>query len=135
MRHEFEVDLKPVWHRLPGCPRPPKRRIPPIRRMLVLAYQIKDHMTAHKVRTLTEFCRRTGITPARGSQIMSLLQLSPRIQEQILLEESARHYDMSEYVIRPILKELIWEFQEETWENSALLKKGRHVVLLHLKRK
>ncbi len=130
MRYEFEVDLKPVWHKPPPTTVPVKGRIPPIRRALVLAYQVREYMTAHKVQSLTAFCRLKGITPARVSQILSLLQLSCRIQEQIILENSVRLYGLSEYVIRPLMKEVLWETQEELWKKCVIVKDDRRNQLV-----
>ena len=83
MRYEFLLDLKSVR---PG-PRPSSERtrprVPPMRRTLVLAYQIRDYMIANRLPTLSAFCECAHITRARASQIMNLLHLSPRIQEKI----------------------------------------------------
>lgn len=131
MRYEFDVELGQVWHRPPVKKVYPRREFPPIRRILVLAYQIRDHMTENGIHSLSELSRRMDVTPARASQILSFLQLSARIQEQILLGDYSRLYGLSEYIIRPIFKEILWERQEELWKKCRIMKgKRRHQLLL-----
>ena len=128
MRYEFEVDLKPVWHRLPSIVEAEKPRVPPIRRTLVLAYQIADYMAAHKIETLPVFSKFAHVSPARISQILNLTRLSPRIQEEILTSDRPELQRVTEIQVRPIVAEVFWPKQEELWKtlNAA----GQYVVML-----
>lgn len=111
MRYEFSVELRRIK---PNIPEPPKPRVPPIRRTLILAYQIADYMKARGIISLNHFCRQAQITSARGSQIMSLLNLSPAIQEQILTDDNAVK-DFAERQLRHIFQESLWKKQEVLW--------------------
>jgi len=130
MRYEFEVETKLVWHRPLEELKPKKPKAPPIRRTLVLAYQISNYMAAHKITTLGAFCEHANVTPARITQILGLLHLSIRIQEQILMDESPKLYKMTEWAVRPLLKELYWPHQEELWR--AILQRD---IKIDLRRK
>ncbi len=114
MRYEFAIEMTPLWHRPPVKPDSIKR-VPRLRRMLVLAYQIAEYMEVNKVSSMSEFCRSIHITPARGSQIINLLYLSPRIQEDILLSDDLKLRKIHEWIIRPLFKEVYWPHQEDKW--------------------
>src|SRR5271170_554333 len=102
MRFEFDVDLKPVWHR-PQAPTEPKKRVSPIRRTLVLAYQIADYIAANNMPTLKAFCQHAHITSARATQIMNMQHLSPKIQAYILMKDHRNLSKLSEFHIRPLI--------------------------------
>lgn len=121
MRFEFDVELTPVWHR-PKPPKEPKKRIPPIRRTLVLAYQLADYMAANNISSLKELCRHVHMTRAHATQIMNTRLLSPRIQEQILLKDNPKIADITEYHVRTLVKESVWKRQEMIWLKILLWK-------------
>jgi hypothetical protein len=118
MRHEFEVNLKPVRPR--PCtdlsPQPAKPYVPPLRRTLVLAYQIVEYVNKNDLRSMADFCRQAHITSPRATQILALLLLSPRIQEQILVGGDAALKGVREETLRPNLKEIVWADQEKAWK-------------------
>lgn len=105
MKYEFDVQLKPVWHK--PAPKAQKVKIPGILRALVLAHQIDGYMRENNLLTIKDFCRRAKITPARGTQLMRLLQLSPRIQTEILSGKNIGG-NHAEHNIRHIAKEVLW---------------------------
>jgi len=114
MRYEFNLDLNPVWHKSKKVPGEMKE--PNLRLALTLAHQIAEYMRDNRVKSMTEFCAFANISPARATQILRLLCLSPKIQEQILLApKSMRLYRVSEHKIRDITKEIVWEKQEALW--------------------
>jgi hypothetical protein len=112
MKYEFEVNLKPVWHKKAETCNPIKT--PGILKSLVTAYQIADYMRANDIGTLKGFCRKAKITTARATQLIRLLQLSPCIQEAILSSRYATT-NLTEHDIRPITMEIIWEQQNKLW--------------------
>lgn len=118
MRHEFEVNLKPVRPRprIDPSPQPAKPHVPPLRRTLALAYQIVDYVKRNDLRNIADFCRQAHITSPRATQILGLLILSPRIQEQILAGDDAALKGLREETIRPYLKEIVWSNQEKIWK-------------------
>ncbi len=89
MRAEFKVSLKRTKLNLIRRDRNKLHREPILRQYLVLAHQIKEVLKTQPNRTSKEISSWIGYTPARMSQIMSLLFLSPFIQEEILLSRKS----------------------------------------------
>lgn len=56
-------------------------------RALALAYYIEDALESGRVASASEAAAYLGVTRARVSQIMALLGLSARLQEQVLMGE------------------------------------------------
>ena len=117
MTFEFDLNLKPVRHKDKPPPKPSKE--PGIRKALVTAYQIADYMRLNQIPTLKAFCRHANITPARATQIMRLLQLSPRIQENILLNDPGALAKLTEHNTRMVSKRLLWDEQEVIWDTDV----------------
>ncbi len=59
-------------------------RVPRISRLLALAIHFEGLVHRDEVRNHADLARLGGVTPARISQIMDLLNLAPAIQEEIL---------------------------------------------------
>lgn len=116
MRYEFVVELKPVWPKPRAGPTLSRLNTPIIQRTLVMAYQIADYMAANNLLMFKDFCRHAHITAPRATQIMNMLLLSPRIQEQILSGDTPKVHRLRERDIRPLLKEAFWPRQEELWQ-------------------
>ena len=122
MRFKFEVDLKPSRKRPQVKPKIDRKRIPTIRRTLVLAHQIAEYMKLHNVRTFVAFRSRAQVSATRMTQIMNLLYLSPKIQEEILTEEKHPFLRLRESDLVPLFKVPSWRRQEELWNTwKALL--------------
>jgi hypothetical protein len=85
-------------------PRPPKApRVPRVKELLLQAQEWRKLLTSGEVRNQAEIAQRQGITRARVTQIMSLLQLSPKIQPRILeMPKSVRRPNITERALRPI---------------------------------
>ncbi|MFA5411295.1 MAG: hypothetical protein WC321_05490 [Candidatus Omnitrophota bacterium] len=47
---------------------------------------------------------------------MGMLLLAPDIQEQILLSRDGKIFEIPEYKVNEIAKELDWSKQKETWQ-------------------
>jgi hypothetical protein len=116
MTFEFEVNLKHVNHRSQRYFMAKVTKEPRIRQDLILAYQLKELMEQDKGITLKEIAGWLGITYGRLLQIMALLLLAPKIQEEIIFSEEIKIYLLSERKIRGITKEIIWEKQFSAWQ-------------------
>lgn len=65
--------------------------------------------------TLKEISGWVGYTPARMSQIMSLLFLSPFIQEEILLSNEPYLHKLTINDANLMSRELLWDRQKMMW--------------------
>lgn len=115
MLYEFVVDLKPACRRIRPKATSARRDVSILRRSLVLAYQIADYMAANGIKTFKDFSRCADITAPRVTQIMNLLLLSPRIQEEILMEDGPRLHRLRERDLQFLVRETSWARQEELW--------------------
>jgi hypothetical protein len=95
----------------------PAGRIPRIARLMALAIRCERLIRDGVVADQSELARFGHITTARMTQIMSLLNLAPDIQEQILLlPRTERGRDaVKETDIRPIATTLDWRKQRRMW--------------------
>jgi len=121
MRYEFNIELKQVLHKTQYNPETANFRVPPIKRTLVLAYQIADYMKNHNISTMKAFCKHGNITSGRLTQIMKVLLLSLNIQTEILTTDNPKFYKISEVTLRPLLQEVLWPKQEELWRSFSVL--------------
>ena len=83
-----------------------RRNVGRAARMLALAYKVEGMVESGELKDCAEGARRLGITRARMSQVMALLNLAPSIQEAILAGEH-----LTERLLRPALSEADWEAQ------------------------
>ncbi|MCD6134364.1 MAG: recombinase family protein [Candidatus Omnitrophica bacterium] len=107
----FETDLK----KTPKANRKEIDKEPPIRRILILAYQIKKLIKEGKISHHRQVCRWLNISPTRIDQIMNILLLSPQIQKEIILTNNPKIASLPEFRIRPILKKPLWKEQLSCW--------------------
>ena len=77
-------------------------------RQLALAYYIERLIESGDIKNYSVAARKIGVTRTRMTQIRNLLNLSPRIQESILLEECK----ISERQLRKITDIPDWNRQE-----------------------
>ncbi len=115
MRAEFKVSLKRTKLNRIRRDRNKLHREPILRQYLVLAHQIKEVLKTQSNRTSKEISSWIGYTPARMSQIMSLLFLSPFIQEEILLSSKSFLHQRTINNAHKISQELLWDKQKELW--------------------
>ncbi len=88
-------DLKP-----PTVAKTPRR----VTELLRKAIEWRRQLDAGEVRNQSDIARREGITRARVTQIMGMLQFAPEIQEQILyLPDAGRRPLITERILRPIV--------------------------------
>lgn len=95
----------------------PMGRIPRIARLMALALRCEKLIRDGAVADQSELARFGHITTARMTQIMSLLNLAPELQEQILLlPRTERGRDaIKEADVRPIATTLDWRKQRRMW--------------------
>ena len=82
--------------------------VPRVARMIALAHYIERAVESGLVESPADMARRLGITPARMTQVMNLLNLAPRIVEAIL---TGKAYT-SERALRATVREPNWPCQK-----------------------
>jgi hypothetical protein len=99
------------------APERPTGRIQRIARLMALAILSRELIRTGVVTDQSMLAGTGRITTARMTQIMSLLNLAPDIQEQLLfLPRVERGRDVvKETDIRPILSTLDWRKQRQMW--------------------
>ena len=92
-------------------------RVPRVARLMALAIRFERLLREGAVKSYAELARLGHVTSARVSQVMSLLQLAPDVQEQVLfLPRTQRGHDT--IILRdllPIAAELDWRKQRRAW--------------------
>lgn len=88
---------------------------PPILRTLALAHQIDARMKAGQFKNYGDAACWLGVSRARVSQIMSLMLLSPAIQEAILTDLPPRLATLTDKRLRPIAAIPHWGKQATLW--------------------
>ena len=87
-------------------------RIPRITRLMALAIHFNGLIRKGAVRDYADLARLGGVTRARISQVMDLLNLAPEIQEELLfLPVVTCRDDLSERRVRQIPTAASWEDQ------------------------
>lgn len=104
-------------------PRPalPPGRVPRVARLLALAHHFDGLLRQGLVKDQAELARLGRVTPARISQIMNLLLLSPDIQEAVLfLPLTTRGRDpLRLAILQPIALTAPWSEQRRAWARLA----------------
>ncbi len=77
--------------------------------------QNKEVLKIQPNRTMKELSGWIEYTPARMSQIMNLLFLSPFIQKEILLSSKSFLHQLTINFAHKISQELLWDKQKELW--------------------
>jgi hypothetical protein len=98
--------------------------IPRLARLLALAIHLEQLLEQGVASSQAELARLGHVTRARLTQIISLRQLAPDIQEEILFLPPTKpgHLALTERHVRPLLRTVIWSEQRRLW---AALKAGR----------
>ncbi len=87
------------------CAVPPEGKpVSRVARMLALAHHLNRLIEAGELQSVAEASRALGLSRARLTQVMGLLQLAPEIQEQVLVGE----INGSERRLRKVVKEADW---------------------------
>jgi hypothetical protein len=109
-----------------GAPKPPKPvelgHIPRISRLMALAIHYDGLIRKGIMRDYAEIARLGGVSRARVSQIMDLLNLAPEIQEEILfLPRVVGKEEVTERQTRPVVTQDGWEAQMKVWSTFPSL--------------
>ena len=105
-------------HLRPGpAPETPQGKIPRISRLMALAIHCQELLRTGQITNQSELAEYAQITPARLTQILTLLNLAPDIQEEILFlpRTTAGRGDIQEKYVRRIALGLDWKRQREMW--------------------
>jgi DNA invertase Pin-like site-specific DNA recombinase len=92
---------------------------PQLRQNLLLALQIQELIDKNKAKDIKEVSGWLNLSQQRVNQIMSLLFLSPRIQEEIILKNDPCLFEIPEYKLRIITDELDWNKQYAMWQKLS----------------
>ncbi len=98
----------------------PQGKIPRISRLMALAIHCDELLRTGQITNQSELARYANITPARMTQILTLLNLAPDVQEEILfLPRTIEGRDaIRENDVRTIAAELEWGRQRTLWTKS-----------------
>jgi hypothetical protein len=99
--------------------RAPTRRYPArIARQLALAHALRRRLERGEFADFADMARQLGFTRARVTQLMDLLLLAPKVQEEILfLELPPGAQPVSERGLRDaVLGTVDWREQQRRWE-------------------
>jgi hypothetical protein len=114
----FSFDLdRTRQKKRPGAALPP--RVPRLARLLALALKLEGLVRSRTIRDYTTLARLGQVSRARMSQVMSLVQLAPDIQEEILFLSSTQSGRDSITLghLQPIARVPSWAKQRRLWHH------------------
>ena len=113
MKIEYTLPFRRAPRQLMSLTEPPEPqgRAPRIARLVALAHRLDQLVRSGEVSDYAALARLGHISPARLSQLMALLHLSPAIQEYVLFLSAADARFVPELQLRRIARELDWERQ------------------------
>ncbi len=112
-------------HLRPGpAPDTPQGKIPRLSRLMALAIHCDELLRTGQITNQSELAYYARITRARLTQILTLLNLAPDIQEQILFlpRTTKGRGEIQEKDIRQIAMELDWGRQLVNWDSRQCRK-------------
>lgn len=103
--------------RRPTPPQVEPGRVPRIARLVALAIRFERLIQEGVVRDYADLARLGGVSRARISQVMDLLNLAPDIQEEILFlpRVTAGRDPITERQLRRVAAEVDWDLQRREW--------------------
>ena len=92
-------------------------RIPRISKLVALASRMQSMIESGQVQTFQQLAEIGRISQPRMTQIMSLLNLAPDIQEELLYlpEVMLGKATIHEKLLRPLTREMDWRVQRRMW--------------------
>ena len=92
-------------------------RVPRIAKLVALASWMQSMIESGQVESFQQLAEIGRIRQPRMTQIMSLLNLAPDIQEELLLlpEVIQGKATIHERLLRPLTKEMDWAVQRRMW--------------------
>src|SRR6266852_4340349 len=104
-----------------GSLRGPAGAVPRITRLLALALKFEDLIRSGTVGNYAALAQVARVSRARVTQMTSLLNLAPDIQEEILFlpTAAARQLRICEPSLRKLTATLLWNQQREQWRELA----------------
>ena len=101
----------------------PTERVPRITRLLALAQKFEELIESGVVNNYAALAQVGQVSRSRVTQMTSLLNLAPDIQEEILFlgVEEAEQFRISEPSLRKLTATLLWNQQREQWRNLRRL--------------
>lgn len=96
-----------------------KERVPRITRLLALALKFEELIGSGVVSNYAALAQVGQVSRSRVTQMTSLLNLAPDIQEEILFlrPEEAKQFRISEPSVRRLTATLLWSQQRAQWGN------------------
>jgi DNA invertase Pin-like site-specific DNA recombinase len=93
-------------------------RVPRVSRLMALAIKIQASVTAGDASSYAEVARQGRVTPSRLSQILSLTNLAPSIQEALLFlpRTTSGRDQVTEKSLRQIAREVDWAGQRKMFQ-------------------
>ena len=93
-------------------------RIPRIAKLVALASRMQSMIESGQVDTFQQLAELGRISQPRMTQIMSLLNLAPEIQEELLClpEVMQGKAAIHERLLRPLTTEIDWRVQRMMWK-------------------
>ena len=115
VRLEFDSDVKKSrhstkWHKEIEVIKEPK-----IRKTLILAHQLQGLINKGRIQDSQQASEWLNISTSRVDHILSLLYLSPTIQEEIVTGDDSILSLIPEYKLRSLAAESQWEKQTQLW--------------------
>lgn len=103
----------------PESPDIEEGRVPRISRLMALAINFDGLIRQGVATDYSDIAGLGGVSHARISQVMNLLNLAPDIVEELLLlpKVATGHSPISEQMLRPIASEIDWAAQREMWHH------------------
>jgi DNA invertase Pin-like site-specific DNA recombinase len=101
----------------------PTERVPRITRLLALAQKFEELIESGVVNNYAALAQVGQVSRSRVTQMTSLLNLAPDIQEEILFlrVEEVAQFRISEPSLRKLTATLLWNQQREQWRNLRRL--------------
>jgi hypothetical protein len=103
-------------------------RVPRVARLLALALKFEELIDSGQVSNYAALAQLARISRSRVTQMISLLNLAPDIQEEILFlgPEQAQRLGICEPSLRKLTATLLWSKQREQWRNFSSSKALNH---------